>query len=867
MFLMIPFMDAIAVSFNQDLSENLGMSHLVVPTLNGNSHAAQILEPMGMTDQTTRSTTKVLTENLGMTDQTTLTTTKVLTENLGMTDQTTRSTTKVLTENLGMTDDTARTLPPQLLSESLGITDQLTRTTTKPLSENLGMTDQTTRSTTKVLTENLGVTGSVAVTLPPQLLSESLGITDQLTAKITIKSLSERLGMNDALGTTYTIPSSQTTPTIDYSSSVSGGAVTISNSQTISVSTTNVNTEIIIPSGITISGTSWSGVLNLPTTRALTSVTLPVSGTTTSVIEVGAGDTLLTFDKAIRLKFEGKGGQSVGYSRTGIPFTEITSTCTSLSDESANTAAIGPGGDCKITSGNDLYLWVRHFTSFASFTSSTGGGSGGPGDRTEPSILVGFRDNEFPLEVDGVKYRVYELGSVRTTTVNTGDKFSTILRVYENGGPQNVQHAELYVNHRGSIILNDLKETTVTYDKQSGIGILDPHGLISSANVVVSEAENKAEFKFEIIFAKAIPESDMLFRLWDTGRNDMDLYLPNSLIVLPSQNIGIIQEKPSLPLAEPVPIPKDQPKETPTREDILPEAEPAKEEIEQPNKFTSEQLAVLKKWSGFDVQSADDSEVLATFGIKGTEIPSWFKNPTRWYLEGKLTKDEFVNALVYFKAERLLDDISLPSKTMAEVNPSSNLSELQSNEKITIEQKSENNLYVKADVRQIENKVSIIRALSNNPQIQEILVNSNNEFDKNSQIKQLIDEQDLDWKRNWKNITPFMKEFMNNKGALIAKAVIENEQEDLLPIKSILITNAYGANVIITNLVPDYKQNDEKWWQVAKTEGIYITSGANSDEYSGVFTREIILPITDSKGEFIGVIKAIVNLEKTLTRD
>ncbi|MEW6043145.1 MAG: hypothetical protein AB1608_02675 [Thermoproteota archaeon] len=500
-------------------------------------------------------------------------------------------------------------------------------------------------------------------------------------------------------------------------------------------------------------------------------------------------------------------------------------------------------------------------------SSPTTGGGGGGGDTTDPSVLVGFTDNEFPLEVSGVRYKTYELGSVHTTTVNAGDRFSTILRVFENGGPQNIQHAEIYVNHHGNRILNDLTETAVIYDRQSGIRILDPNGLIASANVVVSESGNKAEFNFEIVFAKEIPQSDILFRLWDTARNDMELYLPNSLIVLPGQNTGIIQEKPSSSLAEPLPVPKDQPQEAPTPEEILPKEETVEEEIERPTKFTSEQLAILKRWGGFDVQSADDSEVLTTFGIKGTKIPSWFKNTAKWYIDGEVTKDEFVTALMYFKKEGLLDDASSPIKTMKEVNTSSNLTKLQSNGKITIEQKAENSLYAKADIRQIEDKVAIIRAIANNPQIQEIIINSNNEFDKNSQAEQLIEERDLDWKRNWKTITPFMKELMNNKGALIANAVIENEQKELLPIKSILITNSYGVNVIITNLIPDYKQSDEKWWKVAKMEGIYITSGTSSDEYSGVLTGEIILPITDSDGKFIGVIKAAVNLEKTLTRN
>jgi len=108
---------------------------------------------------------------------------------------------------------------------------------------------------------------------------------------------------------------------------------------------------------------------------------------------------------------------------------------------------------------------------------------------------------------------------------------------------------------------------------------------------------------------------------------------------------------------------------------------------------------------------------------------------------------------------------------------------------------------------------------------------------------------------------------MNNESALIAKAIIENDKEDLVPLLSIVITNAYGVNTAITEKTQDYKQSDEQWWSKTKTSGVYMMSGSGSEAYTGLYTTEISLAINDSQGNFIGIIKAVVNFEKALILD
>ncbi len=44
-------------------------------------------------------------------------------------------------------------------------------------------------------------------------------------------------------------------------------------------------------------------------------------------------------------------------------------------------------------------------------------------------------------------------------------------------------------------------------------------------------------------------------------------------------------------------------------------------------------------------------------------------------------------------------------------------------------------------------------------------------------------------------------------------------------------------------------------------------SGSGSEEYTGLYTTEISSTINDIQGNFIGIIKAVVNFEKVLLLD
>jgi len=152
--------------------------------------------------------------------------------------------------------------------------------------------------------------------------------------------------------------------------------------------TTTIEGEVTfdIPASTVVTGpVDWDGAITPPTVTITYATPNPDSGFTSAIpviaLEIGAGDTPLTFDKAVKITFTGQAGNYVGWSRGGA-FTAITATCDGSQDQTWADANLGAGADCKFNSENDLIVWTKHFTVFVTYTqatSSTASGNNGLG--------------------------------------------------------------------------------------------------------------------------------------------------------------------------------------------------------------------------------------------------------------------------------------------------------------------------------------------------------------------------------------------------------------------------------------------------------------------------------------------------------
>ena len=166
--------------------------------------------------------------------------------------------------------------------------------------------------------------------------------------------------------------------------------------------------------------------------------------------------------------------------------------------------------------------------------------------------------------------------------------------------------------------------------------------------------------------------------------------------------------------------------------------------------------------------------------------------------------------------------------------------------------------------RNIYHRIENIQTHTTNPLFRELTTSSNEQFENLSDPNGYIEQIDKDWVSG-ADLTPLLTELTTNKLAEQLKTLqnFYNNKYGYPLFAEIFVTNKFGANVAQTNKTTDYYQADEDWWQIAKRNGLFI-SDIRYDESSGSFSTEIAVRIDDANGNFVGVTKAVLNVQETI---
>lgn len=197
-------------------------------------------------------------------------------------------------------------------------------------------------------------------------------------------------------------------------------SATINNKININADTSLGNISVLLPAGLSLSAISdWDGTVKTPTILDNTTVSAtPSAGmkaTTTSVVEIGFGNTKLTLSKAVRILIPGKASQFAAYAQAE-QITPIATICASDSQNEAD--ALPESGDCKLDSGSDLVIWTKHFTKFMTYTesplgnpnnpssgssgSSSGSSGSSSGSSSNPSVCEDSKPGSAPKLISAV---------------------------------------------------------------------------------------------------------------------------------------------------------------------------------------------------------------------------------------------------------------------------------------------------------------------------------------------------------------------------------------------------------------------------------------------------------------------------------
>lgn len=169
--------------------------------------------------------------------------------------------------------------------------------------------------------------------------------------------------------------------------------------------------------------------------------------------------------------------------------------------------------------------------------------------------------------------------------------------------------------------------------------------------------------------------------------------------------------------------------------------------------------------------------------------------------------------------------------------------------------------------RVIHEHVDNWRVYSADPLVQRAIKASNQRFEELSDVQAYIDQQDRAWRAAPKDrITTFMQSLIDNElsESLIAKLAATERHYGYPVFGEAFVTNRHGANVAQTGKTSDYRQGDERWWQLAQEDGLFV-SDVEYDESAGVYSTSLCLRIDDTNGKFLGVAKIVLDIESVVT--
>ena len=245
--------------------------------------------------------------------------------------------------------------------------------------------------------------------------------------------------------------------------------------------------------------------------------------------------------------------------------------------------------------------------------------------------------------------------------------------------------------------------------------------------------------------------------------------------------------------------------------------------------------------------------------VSAEKVPLWIKNTAQWYAEGKVSEDEFLNAIKFLinNGILILDEDKTAQDNIVVVVPTNDIPNVNTLE-IPVSDSEAKEELLSSDLDLITFKVIQMQELAKNPTIIQAVKDSNKKFRDMDEPEAYIISKDKEWKNTPKNqISPFMGSLIENNISKILKQkqkISTDEFGDVI-FPEIIITNEFGANVAITGRTDDYNQGDEGWWLRALKKDVQIRD-VLWDDSAKIFSSDIVIKIVDMKGKFIGVLNA-----------
>jgi len=164
-------------------------------------------------------------------------------------------------------------------------------------------------------------------------------------------------------------------------------------------------------------------------------------------------------------------------------------------------------------------------------------------------------------------------------------------------------------------------------------------------------------------------------------------------------------------------------------------------------------------------------------------------------------------------------------------------------------------------------KISVLQELMSEPQIQNELKKANQEWGKPCPNMEKL-RLEIAWPPpNKGEPTALQLSVLDNEVADILQdnLVMQSEEFGEIVFFELILTDACGVNVAITERTYNYIQYPDEWWQVAKANDILVRQ-CGWDKSVKMSSEDIIIAIYDDNGEFAGILNSATACDVILNK-
>ncbi|MGQ0771229.1 MAG: ATP-binding protein [Nitrososphaerota archaeon] len=161
----------------------------------------------------------------------------------------------------------------------------------------------------------------------------------------------------------------------------------------------------------------------------------------------------------------------------------------------------------------------------------------------------------------------------------------------------------------------------------------------------------------------------------------------------------------------------------------------------------------------------------------------------------------------------------------------------------------------------IEGNTNELVSVTDDAEILGFIKNSNSDFEKIENLDDYINKIDNDWQE--RKDLPIISDILTNDLSVRLLSYQDHfrTHDNKQAFSEIFITNKHGVVIGSTDRTSDYLQSDENWYVGAMSEKNHAWIGQPEyDESSKAYSIDIVTTIKDENGDFVGVIKGVLNL-------